>query len=228
MSQEPPDARVDQVPVRSTVSIGRRELRSLVLNYLVVAASVGFILLMLLGPFVIWYAVTSSIDGYSDLSGIESQRLFSTWPASVPPRDVNHVSWCSYSTRDSFTTHYRMEMSAEHAKTWQDAIHDGEVAGARSMADQRVMEGLQRTIHGAPHVEYQTGKTPEWWTPPAIEFRTTEYMLWNDETGTARGLYSAYDPVRRTLWVYKYAAQHDHLWPQGQLPQGTVFRPADE
>lgn len=228
MSQRPPNAPAEQPPVGSNSTIGRRELRSLILNYVMFASSVGLILLMLVGPFVIWYSVTSSIDGYTDLSGVESQSIFSTWPASVPPRDVSHVSWCSDSSGDSFTTRYRMEMSAEHATAWQDAIHAKEEDGAHSMVHLSTMEGLHRTIPGPPYVEHQTGKTPEWWMPPEIEFRATEYMLWSDKTGTACGLYSAYEPARKTLWVYEYAAQHDQLWPQGQLPQGTVFRPAGE
>ena len=55
MSQAPQNVPDEPPPYCSSSPIGRREFRSLVLNYLVFVCSAGLILLMLLSPFFIWY-----------------------------------------------------------------------------------------------------------------------------------------------------------------------------
>jgi hypothetical protein len=166
------------------------------------------------------------MDGHSEsveLTGIEVNREIRFWPPSISPQDVKHVSHQIDHSRDSYTERYRMEISAANAVAWQDAIHAHEEGEGHGLSHLYGMEGIHRSIAGPPSLEQQTGPTPSWWTPPSTEYRATEFMLWSHSTGTAHGLYSAYEPATQTLWVYRYCAQHDELWPQGKLPAGTAF-----
>ena len=71
----------------------------------------------------------------------------------------------------------------------------------------------------------QTGTTPTWWSPPAIDFRATELMKWyrGYDSGVGRATYSGYDETTKTLWIYEYSCQHDQLWSQGNVPTGQQF-----
>ena len=81
---------------------------------------------------------------------------------------------------------------------------------------------MRRAIEGPPPLHQQTGTTPAWWKPPAIEFRATEEMSWyeNYDSGVGHATYTAFDESTGRLWIYKYSCQHDILWQHGQLPEG--------
>jgi|GEM_PF-1416834 len=168
-----------------------------------------------------------SMDGHREsveLTGIQVIGAIGFWPPAISPQDVDNVSHQIDHSRDSYTERYRMELSASNAAAWQDAIHAKQEQEGHGLSHLDGMEGLHRSITGPPRLEHQTGRTPPRWTPPASEYRATEFMLWSHSTGTAHGLYSAYEPATQTLWVYGYSAQHDELWPQGKLPDGKAFQ----
>ena len=168
-----------------------------------------------------------SMDGHREsvgLTGIEANGEIGFWPPDISPQDVEHVSHQIDSARDSSTERYRIEINAASAIAWQDAIHAHEEEDGHGLSHLYGMEGIHRSIAGPPPLENQTGPTPSWWTPPFTVYRATEFMLWSHSTGTAHGLYSAYEPATQTLWVYGYSAQHDELWSKGKLPVGTAFQ----
>ncbi len=92
------------------------------------------------------------------------------------------------------------------------------------------VEGVHRTVAGPPPANWQTGECPSWWTPPKIDFRATEVMLWytNYESGVGRATYTSFDRQSGVLWIYDYACQHDKLWTHGNIPPGTMFTSSKE
>jgi hypothetical protein len=109
-----------------------------------------------------------------------------------------------------------MDQMHKHQEDWSKQclhhLHEG-------------LEGVHRTISGPPPQHWQTGETPSWWTPPGIDFRATEVMLWytNYDSGVGRATYSGFDESNGVLWVYDYASQHDILWSHGGMPAGDLF-----
>ena len=87
------------------------------------------------------------------------------------------------------------------------------------------LEGVHRILGGPPPLHRQTGATPAWWSPSAIDFRATEIMVWYEGhySGVGRAVYSGYDESSKTLWIYEYACQHDQLWPPRAIPAGEQF-----
>lgn len=160
------------------------------------------------------------------LSGAAAkQRLGEAWPAAVDAAAVTSMDFTTASTIDSHSNWYRIRLDENAASAWIEDTHAREELSSRMPADHlhETGEGVNRTIPGPPPLHLQTGPTPSWWSPPAIDFRATEVMLWYTrfESGVARATYSAFDGSTRTLWIYEYAAQHDLLWPHGKLPRGT-------
>lgn len=184
----------------------------------------GFVAYVLLVMFGAFGAVTSQ---FADASGAEARkRLGHDWPSNVDPAQVESVSRKHASEFDRHSTWYRIRLAPAAADAWRDACHAREehiYDGVRDAGSSGI-EGVHRTITGPPPLRRQTGSTPHWWSPPAIEFRATELMKWYDaESGVGRATYSAYDSATKTLWIYEYSAQHDLLWPRGNMPAGEHF-----
>ena len=146
------------------------------------------------------------------------------WPTSVDPGDVESVSWKYEGMIDSHSQWYRINLTSDAAISWIDSVHEHQESANRTSQND-VVEGVRRTIAGPPPLHQQTGETPKWWAPPAIEFRATEVMLWSEGSGSVRGnaTYSAFDPSTGWLWIYEYGAQHDLLWTKGDVPPGDAF-----
>lgn len=167
--------------------------------------------------------------GFVDLPGSEAHRqLQSSWPSTVDPADVRNVSSRTNASRDSYSTWTRLVLSPHAAAEWTKDAHRSE---ERSVLSQRPdhfkhgAEGVRRTIAGPPSTLAKTGDEPAWWTPPSMEFKATEAMLWYRDyhSGVARATWSAYDENSETLWIYSFAAQHHLLWPHGEVPEGERF-----
>ncbi|MEI8213459.1 MAG: hypothetical protein WCI02_15030 [Planctomycetota bacterium] len=164
---------------------------------------------------------------FSDLSGYSAKRRLSDWPSDVDPRDVQNVSYKSEYSRDSYSSWYRISLSATAAEKWTNQIHKHQEDWSRGCLGDlhEGLEGVHRTISGPPPLHWQTGETPTWWTPPNIDFRATEVMLWytNYDSGVGRATYTSFDNLAGVLWMYDYACQHDKLWTHGNVPTGNVF-----
>ncbi len=155
-------------------------------------------------------------------------QLEQCWPSSVDPAQVQEVSHKLDCTIDSHSQWQKIVLSPQAAAAWQDDVHLREEQTSRSVLHRlhEGLEGVHRIQQGAaPALRRQTGSTPPWWSPPAIDFRATEVMLWykHYDSGVARATYSGYDEATQTLWIYEYAAQHDRLWSPGCLPEGRRF-----
>jgi hypothetical protein len=137
------------------------------------------------------------------------------------------VSYKSESSRDSYSSWYRITLSATAAGKWTNQIHKHQEDWSRGCLGDlhERLEGVHRTISGPPPLHSQTGETPNWWTPPNIDFRATEVMLWytHYDSGVGRATYTSFDNLAGVLWMYDYACQHDKLWTHGNVPTGNVF-----
>lgn len=164
---------------------------------------------------------------FTQLSGSAARQRLSAWPEGVDAEEVESVSYKVEYTRDSYSAWYRLQLSADAASTWMNRIHRRQEDWSKQSVDPLYegCEGVHRMITGPPPQHRQAGDTPSWWTPPGIDFRTTEVMLWytNYDSGVGRATYSAFDQSTGVLWVYDYASQHDILWPHGSIPAGDVF-----
>jgi hypothetical protein len=217
---------IPPVPGRSSFRLARQLSIRVTAVFLVCAAvailAIGAIASILFGPF-------GEVNlEFTDLSGEEaSQRLAREWPAGIDTAEVQKVSRKYESTIDSHSSWYRIGISPEAAATWRDDIHLKEEQCydfGLSHLDKGI-EGVHRIVSGPPPMHRQTGTTPAWWSPPAIDFRATELMKWyrNYDSGVGRATYSGYDESTNTLWVYEYSAQHDLLWTSGNVPVGRQF-----
>jgi hypothetical protein len=164
-------------------------------------------------------------DEFHDLPGAAAKEcLGEKWLGSVDPNSVVSVSYKFESTIDSCSSWFRIELDEASASIWADAAHSKEedAARQRDVRDQPV-EGVRRVVNGPPPLHRQTGSTPTWWAPPAADCRATEFMAWyrHYDSGVGWALYSVFDPSTKTLWIYSNSAQHDLLWPHGELPTGT-------
>lgn len=156
---------------------------------------------------------------FTDLTGAAAKRQFGeAWPSSVDPDAVETVTWKTEWSRDSYSSWYRVVLDREAALRWMDQVHE-----RSAEHDLDFIEGVHRTVAGPPPLHRQTGDTPAWWSPPAIDFRATEIMRWYTDGPSSVGgaTYSAFDASTNTLSVYEYSCQHDRLWPRGQPPAGT-------
>jgi hypothetical protein len=172
-----------------------------------------------------WLEGFSSHVEFVDFSGEKANRaLVSAWPPSVRPDEVKRVSYKHQSSRDSYSSWYRIELTSDAARRWMDRIHAGKERASSASINQA--ERVHRTVVGPLPLRRQTGTTPAWWSPPSIEFRATEAMLWykENDSGVAHATYSAFDPSVGTLWIYQYAAQQDHLWSRGAAPKNSKCR----
>jgi hypothetical protein len=182
----------------------------------------------LLGSRIGYYA-WSGFAGAQEFIGssgwIAKFRLGAAWPANVGTSSVSQVSCKRAWSRDSYSVWSRIEISNDGAMEWMDHIHDEEERYSRECPRylHEEPEGVHRLIEGPPPLHRQTDSTPNWWSPPEIEFRATEIMLWYKgyESGVGRATYSGFDQATQTLWVYEYACQHDELWSPGIIPRGT-------
>lgn len=167
------------------------------------------------------------LDAVSGTAAKARLEKFGNWPKSVDPRDIEKVTWSYQSTIDIHSSWYRIELKPDAATSWMDKIHETAVAGAKVETDHlnEGAEGVHRMIPGPPPLHRQTSKTPNWWQPPAIDFRATEVMIWykSSDSGVGRATYSAFDPSAGVLWIYEYSAQHDQLWSRRNVPPGEVF-----
>jgi len=164
-------------------------------------------------------------EEFTNLSGLSAKQwLDSSWPKAVDANAVESVNFKSLSSRDSYSTWYRIAAKKTAALAWAADAHTNEENWANFLSDMDhyAPEGVKRTVPGLPSLRNQTGTTPSWWSPATIDFRATEIMFWypDGDSGTARATYSAFDDSNNTLWIYKYSCQHDSLWSRGQLPEG--------
>jgi hypothetical protein len=156
------------------------------------------------------------------LSGVAAkQRLIENWPSAVNADSVELVNYKYESSRDSYSTWYRIILDRDSALAWGDFIHARQEKSAADEHHEKV-EGIRRTVTGPPPLHRQTGVTPAWWSPPGIDVRATEVMKWYKDyySGVGRATYSAYDDSTHTLWIYEYACQHDLLWAHDSMPEG--------
>ncbi len=184
---------------------------------------------------VLWIfdSILASAFGVSDreftgLAGKDAaHRIVGGWPATVDPDEVQSASQKYSSSRDSHSTWYRVVLSQKAASAWQNEIHASEAQVSRGSLHHlhEGFEGVCRSERGPPPLHQQTGTTPAWWSPPAIDFRATEVMLWYKgyDSGVGRAAYSGYDESTKTLWIYEYGCQHDLLWRRGNVPAGLQF-----
>ena len=167
-------------------------------------------------------------DEFIGVGGSEAKsRLAEIWPSMVDPSDVQSLSCKTESSRDSYSSWFKIKLLPAAAEKWQDDIHAQQESSCNGAADKmhEPAEGVRREVNGPPPFHRQTGTTPAWWLPPPMPFRATEAMLWyqNYNSGVARATYSGFDPASSTLWVYQYACQHDQLWSPGVVPAGRKF-----
>ncbi len=169
---------------------------------------------------------------FSNLSGYFAKHRLSDWPSEVDPRDVQMVSYRSEYSRDSYSSWYRITLSATAAEKWMNQIHKHQEEWSLGCVDDHHegLEGVRRTVAGPPPLHHQTGESPVWWTPPSTEFRATEVMLWyaNSDSGVGRATYTSYDEFKGVLWMYDYACQHDTHWVRGDIPIGSIFTSSGE
>ncbi|NOX54422.1 MAG: hypothetical protein GXP27_08260 [Planctomycetes bacterium] len=165
---------------------------------------------------------------FTNLPGPSAKKqLAHVWPKAVDANAVESLCYKTEWARDSSSTWYRIQLKERDASVWMDYVHAREKEWAGELASMHdgtyyALEGVDRTITGPSPLHKQTGTTPTWWSPPSKELRATEVMVWDadGDSGTGRATYSAFDDSSDTLWIYQYAAQHDVLWPRGQIPDG--------
>ena len=190
------------------------------------------LVLVVPGAICLWL-VLSAFAGFSGrseftkLPGPAAQRRLADWPEGVAARDVQVLSYKFEWERDGNSAWYRIELPAAAAATWADSVHRQQEVDAHTCLHElhQGLEGVHHQVPGPPPLHWQTGDTPSWWTPPSIEFRATEVMLWytNYDSGVGRAVYSAFDDSTDTMWIYDYSSQHDLFWEPGRLPPGEVF-----
>lgn len=195
----------------------------LIAFYIACAAIVAEAALAIVGVVFFASAGFDSRDEFVDLPGTTAKkRLRNAWPPSVDASEVYRVSHQGESSRDSYSSWYRVELSAAAASAWIDYVHERQDSGAKQFAmdGDRQVESVHRVIPGPPPMRQQTGATPAWWSPPPSVCRATEVMLWYSgyDSGVGRATYSVFDRQRNTIWVYDYACQHDKLWHRGNPP----------
>jgi hypothetical protein len=164
----------------------------------------------------------------TDLTGDEVSQDFQVgWPAGIVPAEVQKMSCKHASAFDSHSAWYRIRLSPAAAAKWRDAIHSKRERQYEPALGHRAerIEGVHRIERGPPLMHQQTGTTPKWWSPPAIDFRATELMKWyrDYDSGVGSATYSGIDESTNTLWVYEYSCQHDLLWSRGNVPAGQQF-----
>lgn len=189
----------------------------------VVAAiwATGWFLSMALNPF------GGVISEFTAIPGTTAKTRLGNWPGRVAPEDVFSVSHQGESSRDSYSLWYLVRLTPEAASEWMNHVHAQAESAARGMPLERKerIEGVHRTIAGPPPLHRQTGETPNWWNPPQRDVRATEVMIWYSDfsSGVGRATYSTFDEQSGLLWIYIYASQHDLLWKDGQIPDGSTF-----
>lgn len=169
-------------------------------------------------------------DGFENLAGEEAQlRLKECWPASVDGIEVRAMSYRAEFSRDSSSTWYRILLDADAAERWALHAHTETEQYSLSLVGKThgiaAVEGVHREIAGPPSLRDQTGVTPAWWSPPKMDYRATEAMLWysDSNSGVARAAYSAFDASAGVLWIYLYTCQHDTMWARANVPAGEHF-----
>lgn len=172
------------------------------------------------------FALVFGAHDFTDLSGRRAKgRLGDAWPSIVDASVVQLVSYKYEASMDSDSSWYRIQLPKDAATQWMDHIHAKQERDSKSILDHHHegLEGVHRTIVGPPSMQWRTGDTPHWWSPPEIEFRATEIMLWyrNYHSGVGHATYSVFDESTSTLWIYDYRAQHNKLWSHGDVPKGT-------
>lgn len=218
MSFTPP-AELDEV-MRRTKARRQFRLRGLLLFTLSLSFVFGAAAYFASGP--------PDVSGFENLTGDRARDwLGSSWPVGIDPSGVTAVSHRGYGERDGFSNWYRITLSPGAAMVWTDHVHTARERDSQQGLGRGYegLEGVRRTIAGPPPLHEQTGDTPTWWAPPAIQFRATEAMLWYDGSGSGIGqaTYSAFDESSGVLWIYDYSSQHDWLWSRGSPPNGDVF-----
>ena len=167
--------------------------------------------------------------GFEDLSGEKAKlRLEGSWPKAVDASLVQSVSYRLRGTLDTSSIWYRVELEAEAAERWKEQIHteaERHTMDLGSRSHYAAVEGVHRTVAGPPSLRNQTGMTPPWWSPPAIDFDASEAMLWYEDydSGVAEAAYSGFDESASVLWIYEYTCQHDRMWARGEVPEGDPF-----
>lgn len=182
------------------------------------------------GCFYVGSIVVRSLDPFPvlefvDKSGPSASRKMYSWDFTIDPSAVRRVSMKSASSIDSYSTWSKFELSPSDAETLSSELHKRMAAIDDYLQRTKECEQATRTITSIP-IRAPTSETPDWWAAPTGTGNATENMLWYlDATyGVAQGCYTIYDSQTETLWVYKYAAQHDSHWERGARPP-YAYRP---
>ena len=139
-------------------------------------------------------------------------------------KDVEKVSGKICGAIDCHAGWIRITLRPESARQFQEAMHARLEKSARPGRGVELIEGVHLTMREPTLVESSLGTAPNWWTPPSIEFRVTEKMLWYSSSTTyAFALYTGFDPSTNKLWIYDYGEQHRQLWSRGAIPTGDQF-----
>jgi hypothetical protein len=166
-----------------------------------------------------------STNEFTALSGPDARsRLGGEWPDGIDPPLIDSVDYKSSGSIDSGSTWFKIRCTPAAASEWTKKMRDDELGWAafcRTLNSNP--EGIDRVIHGKPDLRRPTGPPPDWWDPPSIDFQATEIMLWykTDPSGVARCIYSGFDSLTQTLWIYHYICQHDRMWTRGSPPKGN-------
>ena len=159
--------------------------------------------------------------------GPSAKRTMVEWPVAIDPSNVRIVSRKFDYSIDSHSSWYKIELNTASSLIWADSVHTNQERYSRESIgrDDRGLEGVRRVLIGPPPLHWKTGEIPDWWNPPAIDFRATEAMKWYSgfDSGVGQAAYTGYDADKQTLWVYEYACQHSRLWEHNQIPDGDVF-----
>ncbi len=203
-----------------------RAVRFLVLGFAIVAlftaaffASLPFLLEFLLGG-------DGTVEFVDTSAHAAKAHLGDRWPTTVSEDDVESVSYKSISWRDTHYTWYRIKISRQAAAEWIRATHADEKQAALSHSQRaRHIEGIQRTVRNPGSTRCDEDYAPDWWSPPELDYLSTERMLWYGETTSDSGvgyrLRTAYDEPAGTLWIFVLCEQRHRLWEQGAPPDAT-------
>jgi hypothetical protein len=206
-----------------------------VVRYVVYACCVIVVLfpIMVCGSFLINpFGGFAGSSEFANKTGSAAKRSMNEWPSNVATAAVRSVSRKHDYSIDSHSTWFKIELDTASAQLWADSVHSDRERHSRESLrpDDRGLEGVRRIVPGPPPLHSKTGDTPDWWSPPPIDFRATEAMKWYSgyDSGVGQAAYTGYDADKQTLWVYEYACQHDRLWEPDQIPDGDVFSRLNE
>jgi len=161
---------------------------------------------------------------FSEVSGEKFVAYFgSRWPVEVAPKEIERASGKLYSCIDCHANWVRIAIRREAAGDWQDSVHAALEKPSQYRQSSETTEGVYRIVTNPTFVKPSFATAPKWWTPPPLDFRMTERMWYSTGATYADVLYSGFDPLTNTLWIFDYGQQHGQLWKAGEIPEGRQF-----